>query len=83
MGIIDTTNQADFIIKKSNREIELFRKILFDKLCKKLDGMDIEGITVSVLSMDSDKILFDMRGVEGFDHIEFKITQTGWGRSVK
>lgn len=27
-------------------------------------------------------LLFDVKHVEGFDHIEFKIVKTGWGKSV-
>lgn len=28
------------------------------------------------------ELMFDVMGVEGFDHIEFILTQTGWGREI-
>jgi hypothetical protein len=28
------------------------------------------------------RLLFDIKGVDGFDHIEFKVTKTGWGKNV-
>jgi len=31
---------------------------------------------------DELSLLFDVLGVDGFDHIEFKVVKTGWGRNT-
>lgn len=45
-----------------------------------VDGKPYQMKVVS--KPDSDKILFDIRDLPGFDHIEFVIKKTGWGRGI-
>jgi hypothetical protein len=40
-----------------------------------------KGYPVKVVAADG-RIMFDIRGLPGFDHIEFIIEKTGWGRGV-
>lgn len=38
------------------------------------------------IDLDSDgycRLLFDIKDIEGFDHIEFSIRKTGWGRALE
>jgi len=70
-------------IEKAQREAARVSKELFRRLADYLDGKEISrDIKVSVLCVRENNILFDLRGVDGFDHIEFKIEQTGFGRWI-
>lgn len=45
-----------------------------------IDGKQYQMKVIS--KPDDDKIMFDIRDLPGFDHIEFVIKKTGWGRGI-
>ncbi len=83
MDNVDQSIEAQMHIEKAQREAARVSKELFRRLADYLDGKEISrDIKVSVLCVRENNILFDLRGVDGFDHIEFKIEQTGFGRWI-
>lgn len=80
--------EIDFIIKHgnntSNRLVPELLKAIGEKLS---DGITLHGQNLRVkplcdpIERDGQYILlFDVKEVAGFDHIEFKIMKTGWGK---
>lgn len=43
--------------------------------------VDGKQYKIKVLTHE-EKVMFDIQGLPGFDHIEFVVEKTGWGRGV-
>jgi len=78
MDITETTN---FALPKGNRETDRLEPELVKALVDCLEGQTFTyNGQLCTISRFGDKGV-DVRGVDGFDHIEFCITKTGWGRN--
>lgn len=83
----DFETQAHFAMQKFRRDSDRMVEdcfvgliALLHKAWVQIDGKQYQ---VEVISKpDSQKIMFDVRDLPGFDHIEFCIEKTGWGRMM-
>lgn len=78
--------RAHFEMSSGQRQSDLLVQDCLDGLTALLHGqyLQVQGklYRVKILSTQENKILFDIKDLPGFDHIEFCITKTGWGRGV-
>lgn len=71
-----------FHLPKGTRDSDRVADKIIKELVDKLDGKAFtHNGTVCSIRRFGDKGV-DVVGVEDFDHIEFTITKTGWGRVV-
>ncbi len=76
---VDQTLEVNLIFNKAKNEIARIRENLFVTI----GGILTSNPNIKILSIDNEKILFDVFNIDGFDHVEFKITQTGWGKKIR
>lgn len=83
----DFETQAHFGMEKGRRDSDRLMEDCFVGLISLLHDqfvqVDGKQYQMKVISKpDSDKIMFDIRDLPGFDHVEFVIKKTGWGRGI-
>lgn len=93
MTILDKMEAADFILKHGSRTTDRMVPDLLSAVRSKFDGAEINynGKSCQIKCLGEPyqggdgewKMLFDVKNPdETFDHVEFLITKTGWGRSL-
>jgi len=83
---IEDEAKVHFQLSTGKRQSDLLIQDCFDGLTALLQGQYVQvkgkSYRIKILSMKNEKILFDIEYLPGFDHVEFCITKTGWGRGV-
>lgn len=81
----ETETQLHFLTSSGERQSDRLVADCLVGLASFLHGhyvqVDGKRYKMKVLTHD-EKVMFDIEGLPGFDHIEFVITKTGWGRGV-
>lgn len=85
--ISDFDTQAHFAMEKGKRDSDRIVEDCFAGLISLLHDqwVQVDGklYQIKVVSKpNSEKIMFDIRNLPGFDHIEFVTKKTGWGRAL-
>lgn len=77
--------QGKLAIEKGRRDSERLMQDCFDGLSLLLHDQHVQvngkGYPIKVINHNG-KLMFDIRDLLGFDHVEFTVEQTGWGRLV-
>jgi hypothetical protein len=81
----DLETQAMFGIRKGQRESDRLVQDCLDGLTLLLHDKYVQingkGYPVKVIAGEG-RIMFDIRNLPSFDHVEFTLEKTGWGRGV-
>lgn len=83
--------QVHFAIEHGKRTTDRMVQGLLEAISRKLsEGIEYDGRKLQIKQLGSImktncevRLLFDVQNHDDtFDHIEFKVTKTGWGRSL-
>jgi hypothetical protein len=82
----DFETQAHFAMEKGKRDSDRLVQDCLDGLARllheQLVGVDDKLYRMKVIGKNGGKIMLDINGLPGFDHIEFTVEKTGWGRDL-
>jgi hypothetical protein len=77
--------QIHFAMQKGKRDSDRLVEECYIGLAGLLHGtyvqIDGNGYLIKVLAHEG-KVMFDIKNLPGFDHVEFVITKTGWGKQL-
>lgn len=77
--------QIHFQMESGKRQSDRMVEDCFAGIALLLTGrhvqVDGKAYPIKLLKTD-DKLMFDIVGLPGFDHVEFCVEKTGWGREV-
>lgn len=77
--------QADFALRKGKRDSDRLVDDCLVGLAALLQGtfvqVDGKEYPIKVIGQER-RLMFDIEGLPGFDHVEFTIEKTGWGMQL-
>lgn len=80
----DFDTEVHFTLEKGKRDSDRMVQDCLDGLTLLLHDQYVQvqgkGYRVAIVASKNGRIMFDIRDLPGFDHIEFCIEKTGWGR---
>lgn len=82
----DTNLQVHFTVEKGRRDSDRIVQDCLDGLVPLLHHkfVQVDGkLYQMVVVAQEGKIMFDIRDLPGFDHVEFVIKKTGWGLKIE
>lgn len=81
----ETGAQIHFQMESGKNQSDRMVQDCLDGLAAHLDSSYVtvgDNIGVMKIVNKEGRIMLDIKGLPGFDHIEFTIEKTGWGRDV-